>query len=129
MKLKDLLEMKGFKYRNVVTVGPNDTISTAVNKLVEYDRGALPVCNDKGELVGIITERDIARDCVMNDSCSNIKIGDAMSKEVSIGSLEDDVDYAISIMKEKRIRHLPIVDNQKVVGMITMRDLLLLHMV
>ena len=39
MKLKDLLEMKEFKYRNVVTVAPDDTISTAVNKLVEYDRG------------------------------------------------------------------------------------------
>ena len=128
MKLRDLLEMKEYKYRNVVTIGPNETISTAVKKLVEYDRGALPVCNDKGELIGIITERDIARDCAVNDSCANIRIGEAMSEEVAIGSLEDDVDYAISIMKQKRIRHLPIVHNQKVVGMISMRDLLLLHM-
>jgi len=128
MKIWELLEMKEFKYRNVVTIGPNDTISTAVNKLVEYDRGALPICNDKGELVGIITERDIARKCSMEDGCAIIKVEDAMSEEVEVGSPEDDVDFAISIMKARRIRHLPIVHNQKVVGMITMRDLLLLRM-
>jgi len=129
MKIWELLGMKEFKYHDVVTVRPNDTISIAVNKLIEYDMGSLPVCNDKGELVGIITERDIARNCVMSDSCANIKIQDTMSEEVAIGSPEDDVDYAISIMKEKRIRHLPVVHNQKVVGMISMRDLLLLQMV
>ncbi len=128
MKLSDLLEMKELKYRTVVTVGPNEPISTAVNKLVKYDRGALPVCNDKGELLGIITEKDIARNCAMSDGCANIKIQDAMLQEIAIGSPEDDLDYAISIMKQKGIRHLPIVDNQKMVGMITLRDLLLLHM-
>jgi len=79
--------------------------------------------------VGIITERDIARNCSLDDSCANIFIQDAMSEDVAIGSPEDDLDYAISIMKQKRIRHLPIVDKGNVVGMISMRDLLLLHMV
>ncbi len=129
MKLRDLLKMKEFKYRTVITIEPNETISTAVNKMVEYDMGSLPVCNEKGELVGIITERDIARNCSTNDSCANINIQDAMSEEVSIGTPEDDLDYAISIMKQKRIRHLPVVDNGNVVGMISMRDLLLLYMV
>ena len=129
MKLRDLLEMKEFKYRTVITIEPNETISTAVNKMVEYDMGSLPVCNKKGELVGIITERDIARNCATNDSCANINIQDAMSEEVSIGTPEDDLDYVISIMKQKRIRHLPVVENGTVVGIISMRDLLLLYMV
>ena len=129
MKLKDLLEMKELKNRALVTVRPDETISGAVNKLVEHDLGSLAVCNDKGELVGIITERDIARNCAINDGCANIRIQDVMSQEVATGNLEDDLDYAISLMKQKMIRHLPIVDNQKVVGMISMRDLLLLHMV
>ena len=125
MKIKDILKMKDFNYRIVVTAGPNETISAAIQKLVEYDRGSLPVCNDKGELVGIITERDIVRKCfVGSDAFANIKIQDVMSKRVAIGNPEDDLDYAISVMKQKRIRHLPIVDNQKVVGMISMRDLL-----
>ncbi|MFC1593228.1 cyclic nucleotide-binding/CBS domain-containing protein [Candidatus Omnitrophota bacterium] len=126
MKLKDLLNMKDFKYRGVVTVGSNETISAAILKLVEHDRGALPVCNDQGELVGIITERDIVRKCLArSDALAKIKIQDVMSKQVVVGNPEDDLSYAINVMKEKRIRHIPIVDNQKMVtGMISMRDLL-----
>jgi CBS domain-containing protein len=125
MKLKDLLKMKDFEHRIVVTVGPDETISTAIQKLVEHDRGSLSVCNDKGELVGIITERDIVRKCfVHSDAFAEIKIQDVMSKQVVIADPEDDLDYAISIMNQKRIRHIPIVDNLKVIGMISMRDLL-----
>ena len=59
-----------------------------------------------------------------NENLANIKIQDVMTKQVAIGNQEDDLDYAISVMKQKRIRHLPIVDDQKVVGVISMRDLL-----
>ena len=125
MKLGDLLNMKDYKYRVVVTIGTNETISAAIQKLAEHDRGSLPVCNDKGELVGIITERDIVRNYLArSDAFAKIKIKDVMSKQVVIGNPGDDLDYAISVMKQKRIRHLPIVDNQKVIGMISMRDLL-----
>jgi len=125
MKLQDLLNMKDFKYRVLVTVGQNETISAAIQKLVEHDRGSLPVCNDKGELVGIITERDMVRKCfTRSDTIKKIMIKDIMSQQVVIGKPEDDLSYAINAMKEKRIRHIPIVDNKKVIGMISMRDLL-----
>ena len=125
MNIRDLLKLKDFKHRTVVTVEPNEVITAAIQKLVEHDRGSLPVCNDKGKLVGIITERDIVRKCFAS-SCAfaNIKIRDIMTEQVAIGTPEDDLDYAINIMKQKRVRHLPIVDDQKVVGMISMRDLL-----
>jgi len=125
MKLRELLNTKDFKYRIAVTVGQNENISAAIQKLVEHDRGSLPVCNDKGELVGIITERDIVRKCfARSDALAKIKIQDIMSKQVIMGNPEDDLSYAINVMKQKRIRHLPLVDNQKVMGMISMRDLL-----
>ena len=125
MKIKDLLKTKEFQYRTVVTLGPNETISSAIQKMVEHDRGSFPVCNDKDELVGIITERDIVRRCFTYiDTIANIKTQDIMTKLVAIGHLEDDLSYVISVMKQKRIRHLPIVDDRKVVGMISMRDLL-----
>jgi CBS domain-containing protein len=120
MKIRDLLKVKG---RPVITISPTDSVAAAIKKLAEYDRGSIPVCNDKGELVGIITERDIVRKCFM-DRLSNIRIEDVMTKGVAIGAPEDDLDYAISVMKQKRIRHLPIIDQQQVVGMISMRDLL-----
>ncbi len=75
--------------------------------------------------MGIITERDIVRKCfTRSDTIAKTKIQDVMSKQVVIANPEDDLDYAISAMKQKRIRHLPIMDNRKVVGMISMRDLL-----
>lgn len=125
MKLGELLNQKEFKYRVVVTVKPKETISATIQKLAEHDRGSLPVCDDKGELVGIITERDIVRKCFTSSTdCSKFKVQDVMSKKVVIGKPEDDLDYAISVMKLARIRHLPVVENRKVIGMISMRDLL-----
>ena len=122
MKIRDLLKIKG---RPVITIGPTETVAAAVKKLADYDRGSIPVCNEKGELVGIITERDIVRKCFVSmQPLANIKIEDVMTRGVAIGTPEDDLDYAISVMKQKRIRHLPIMDQQQVVGMISMRDLL-----
>lgn len=122
MKIRDLLKIKG---RPVITIGPNETVAAAIQKLVEYDRGSISVCNEKGELVGITTERDIVRKCfVRSDALASIKIEDVMTKEVAIGTPEDDLNYAISVMKQKKIRHLPIVDSHKVVGLVSMRDLL-----
>jgi len=103
----------------------DETVSVAIRSLVEHDRGSLAVQDDKGTLVGIITERDIVRKCVHHyKNCAKIKVRDVMSKQVVIGIPEDDVSYAISIMNQKRIRHLPILENNKVIGMISMRDLL-----
>ncbi len=114
MKLRELLNLKDFKYRTLVTVGPNETISAAIEKLVKHDRGSLPVCGDKGELVGIITERDIVRKFLArgDSSAQKTKVKDIMSTQVIIGNPDDDLSYAISVMKEKRIRHIPIVDAQ-----------------
>jgi CBS domain-containing protein len=125
MKIKDLLKTKEFQYRTVITLISDETIPSAIQKMVEHDRGSLPVCNDRGELVGIITERDLVRRCFTSmDIIANIKIKDVMTERVAVGNLEDDLSYAISAMKQERIRHLPIVENRKVVGMISMRDLL-----
>ena len=126
MKIGELLKSKGFRHRTLVTIEPNETILAAIHKLNEYDRGSLPVCNSKGELAGIITERDIVRKALtrLDASMQKLRVKDVMSTQIIIGSPEDDLSYAIKVMKEKRIRHLPIVDKLKVIGMISMRDLL-----
>ena len=125
MKLEELLSLKDFKYRAVVTIEPNEDIMVAVNKLNEYDRGSLPVCNQSGEVVGIITERDIVRKCLnYGGDLLRLKVSDIMSREVVIATPDDDLDYAISVMKQKRIRHLPVLVGNKIAGMISMRDLL-----
>ena len=123
MKLSDLLSMKDPKYRTSVTVKPQESVAAVIQKLIDYDRGSLPVCNESNELVGIITERDIVRKCNLKDT-KKIKVQDVMSRKVVVGKPEDDLDYAIAAMKQARFRHLPIVEGKQVVGMISMRDLL-----
>jgi CBS domain-containing protein len=122
MKIRELLKIGG---REVQTIGPNQSISDAVQKLSKYNRGSLPVVDEHEHLTGIITERDIVRKCFSRfDSCDNVKIKEIMTKDVVIGTPDDDAEYAVMVMKQKRIRHLPIVEDGKVVGMVSMRDLL-----
>ncbi len=121
MKIKDFLKIKG---HSVITIGPNETLSSAIEKLVNNDIGALPVCDEKDVLVGIISERDLLNRCFQRSIIlGNTKIHDAMTKSVAVGTPEDDLDYVTSVMKQKRIRHLPIVVDQKLEGIISMRDI------
>ena len=121
MKIRDLLKIKS---RPVITVGPNETVTAAIQKLVDNDRGSLSVCNDKGELVGIITERDIVRKCFARSAAiASTKVRDVMTEQVAIGTPEDDLGYVISVMKQKRIRHLPIMVSQKLDGIVSIRDI------
>ena len=125
MKIGDLLKLKDFKHRPVVTVSPDETVLSVIEKLVEHDRGALPVCNQDGDLVGIITERDIVRKFPQyNEKYAGVKANDVMTCEVVVGHPEDSLSYALGVMRQKRIRHIPILEERKVVGMISMRDLL-----
>jgi CBS domain-containing protein len=125
MKLGELLTNKELNRRGAVKIDPNHTISDTIKLLVEHDCGSFPVCNDKGELVGIITERDIVRKCFTGGTdCSRFRVKDVMSTKVAVGRADDDLDYAINVMKMEKIRHLPVVDGHKVIGKISMRDLL-----
>ncbi len=125
MKIRDLLAGKDAKYRVPAIVEPNENISVAIQKMVTFDRGAISVCNENGDLLGIITERDIVRKCFTSIAIlENVKAKNIMTEEVAIGHLEDDLDYAVDVMKQKRIRHLPIVYNKEVIGMVSMRDLI-----
>ena len=121
MKIRDFLKIKA---RPVITIGPNDTLASASQKLVENNIGALPVCDNQGMLVGIISERDLLKECFQHSSIlGNTKVQDVMTKSVAVGTPEDDLDYATSVMKQKRIRHLPVVVDQKVADIISIRDI------
>ena len=126
MKLGDLLNAKDSKYRVAVNVRPSETILVAVHQLAEHGRNSVTVIDDNGKLVGIVTESDVLRKCLVSGKAlDKIKIEDVMTKGVAVGNIEDDLSYAINAMKEHRFRDIPIVDAQeKVIGIISMRDLL-----
>ena len=121
MNVEDFLEIK---CRPVITIGPDKTIQAALKKLVDNNIGALPVCDSKGVMLGIITERDLLKECLQNiTQVSSTTIKDVMTKEVAISVPEDNIDYIISAMTKKKIRHIPVVGGSKLVGMISARDL------
>jgi CBS domain-containing protein len=121
MKIKEYFTTKGHR---VITIGPDDTVRDALQKLVDNNIGALPVCDTTGQLVGIISERDILKECLnRSDSIDTTKIQEVMSRQVAVATPDDDLNYATSVMKQKNIRHLPVVVNSKIDGMISMRDI------
>ncbi len=119
-KVKDFLRTKG---RPVITIEPNETVATAIQKLVENNIGALPVCDTKGAVLGIVSERDLLRECSQRiKAIGSTKVKDVMTKDVAIGVPEDDLDYVTDIMTQKGIRHLPIMVETRLEGIISMRD-------
>jgi CBS domain-containing protein len=125
MNVRDMLKVTGFKPQLLITVSPDEFAQAAIKKMGQRNMGALPVCNEKDELIGIVTERDIMRKCfVHGGDFQNKKIKDIMTEKVAIARLDDDLDYAVKTMKKEKIRHLPIADGKKVVGILSMRDVL-----
>jgi CBS domain-containing protein len=120
MKIKDILKEKGAE---VATIGAEKTICDAVKALVEENIGSLLVLDEEDAVVGIITERDILRKCNQClESFREIKIKDVMTKNLIVASPDDDLDYVENILIQNRIRHLPIIANKKLEGIISIGD-------
>jgi CBS domain-containing protein len=119
-KVKTCLEMKE---QQLITTSPDDTIETAIRKLVDNKIGAMPVCDNNGNLIGIVSERDLLKECAQRaKNIDKTQIKEIMTRNVVIGIPEDDLDYVMDIMTQKRIRHLPIMNGPKLEGMISIRD-------
>lgn len=122
MKIRDISKIKG---RPVITIGVNDTVHAAIEKLVENNIGALPVYDDKATLLGIVSERDLLKECVQHSkTIHDTKVKDIMTRDIVVAVPEDDLEYIMSIMVQKRIRHLPVMVGPKMDNMISIRDLI-----
>lgn len=121
MKIKDILKDKGLE---VIAVDSTVTVSMAVNKMVERNIGAVLVI-EEGKPVGLFTERDALRCWLRKGEIAfdKIYIKDVMTKDILIATPDDDINYAMAIMIEKNIRHLPVVEYGKVVSVVSIRDI------
>ena len=118
--VQDVLATKG---NQVHTVSPDATALEAIKRMNQHKIGALLVM-DKGQVVGIFTERDVLRRVVgLERSPSEFKVADVMTADVICVEPEADLDEVSSIMKEKKIRHVPVCDGDgKLQGMISIGD-------
>ncbi len=126
-KIRDLLEKKGSE---IFTIDVGKTLKDATKIFLEKNIGALVVLNDKGEIQGIISERDIIRKLAKtNNAINEMSVETVMTPrdEIVIGHPEDDIQYLMKIMTTNRIRHILIIcdeDGYKTEGLISIGDVI-----
>jgi CBS domain-containing protein len=120
MKAKDIIAKKG---STVYTGSPSFKVKEALDNLLQYKVGALVIVDDIQCPVGIISEKDILRLARERDDWRDLAVGDYMTKNLIIGVTEDSVEYIMSLMTNNRIRHIPIMEKEKLAGMISIGDI------
>lgn len=122
--MKGVAQILRAKPSNVVhTIGPDDTVYDAVRKMAEHGIGALLVV-DGGKIAGIVTERDYARKVALADRSSRqTPVSVIMTAHVLCVSPRQTTEECMALMTEHRLRHLPVLDDGKLIGLVSIGDL------
>lgn len=121
LTVKDMLDAKG---REVWSIAPDATVHDAVALMEEKQVGALTVL-DGDRLAGIISERDCARKVILQDKSSReMKVADIMTEELISVSEDSSVDECMAQMASNKIRHLPVVEGSKLIGIVAVGDVM-----
>jgi len=121
--MRTVKQILATKDRNVWSIAPDATVYDAIHLLAEKEIGALLVVED-GQLVGVISERDYARQIILKDKKSReTQVRDIMTTEVVTTAPDQEIAECMAMMTDKRIRHLPVIDDGKLVGMLSIGDL------
>ena len=118
MKVKDCMS------RNVVSVGAQEPVSVAARLMSRYNLGALPVQNTDGRLCGMVTDRDVVLRCVAaRRDAEHMRVGEMMSTGILAVEASEDISRAAQMMSRAQLRRLPVTQNGKLTGMLSMADL------
>lgn len=116
--VKTILEKKGKQH---FSVKPTDTVKDALNEMASKDVGALMVI-ENGKLVGMFSERDYVRK-ILTEGCEpSSKVSNYMTKSLYVVNLQTTLSECMALMTKKRIRHLPVVENNSIEGLISIGD-------
>ena len=120
MKIRDILQKKG---NAIYTVAPELMLSQAIALLCEKRIGAVLVVDSQNKPAGILSERDILRQCNLRTNLDTTPVSAAMSSNLVIGLLDDSIERIMNVLTEKHIRHLPILsEGNKIEGMVSIGD-------
>ena len=118
--VRQILHAKG---HDVATIDPDATVYNAIKKLADENIGSLVVMDDE-KIVGIVTERDYARNVILKGKASpTTLVKDIMSTRVVCVGPEQSVEECMAVMTDKAIRHLPVLESKRLVGMVSIGDL------
>lgn len=131
MRIRDILRHKG---SDVVTIDADRTVQDAIRRLNEHGIGSLVVTGSGGEVAGIMTERDVlircGEQCVREpDDCECPSlVGDVMTTDVVVGTPDDKLTYVMAMMTKHRIRHLPVIEEGRLAGIVSIGDVVYAHL-
>ena len=119
-KVKEILDLKG---RNVWAIEPDASVYDAMRRMADKGVGALLVIEEE-QLRGIVSERDYARKVILQGRSSRTtQVSEIMTTRVAYAELDQDIEECMAIMTEERVRHLPVIDAGRVIGVISIGDL------
>ena len=118
-RLAEILEEKG---GHVLEIDADATVLEAVQQMVAMNVGSLLVTVE-GEVTGIVTERDYLRRVTLEDRTEDAQVREIMSSPLVVATLETTIDECMALMTDRRIRHVPVVDEGNVVGLVSIGDL------
>jgi len=120
MKVKDILSNKG---PQVFTIGDNMPIRIAIEYLANNKIGVLLVLSEDGKICGIISERDIIREFAKSKAETlDMLVGEVMTRQVIFVEPDDEIEYAEKVFTQNKIRHLPVLQQKRLVGLISIGD-------
>lgn len=118
MKVRDLMS------KPVIRIHADEPVSVAARTLTHYNVGALPVCGTDGRICGMLTDRDIVTRCLAAQrDLERVKVRDIMTQQVLSVQADADVTLAAHIMGRRQVRRLPVVENERLCGMISLGDI------
>ena len=118
MKIKDCMT------KNVISVGASEPVAVAARLMSRYNLGALPVQNADGRLCGMVTDRDVVLRCVAaRRDAEHMRVGEMMSTGILAVEASEDISRAAQMMSRAQLRRLPVTQNGKLTGMLSMADL------
>ncbi len=118
MKLRDVMT------NPVIRIHPDESVAVAARTLARYNIGALPVCGSDGRVCGLVTDRDIVTRCLAaNRSPQSTTVREVMTNQVVAARPDMEVSLAASLMGREQIRRLPVVENERLCGMVSLGDL------
>jgi CBS domain-containing protein len=119
MKIRHVLATKGM---HTYSIRPEQTLKEAIDVLAQHNIGALLVLDANDALVGILSERDIIRHIARDEQALGQPISAIMTSDVITGRQQDDLQSVMATMTERRFRHLPIMDGDTLIGIISIGD-------
>lgn len=109
---------------SVIHIHPDESVAVAARTLTHYNIGVLPVCNSYGNLCGLVTDRDLVTRCLATGRTpENTQVREVMSNSIVCAQPDMDTGAAAHLMGRRQIRRLPVVENGKLCGMVSLGDL------